>query len=425
MPDPDFDVAVIGGGHAGLAISYFLKQYGMRQIVLERGRIGESWRSQRWDSFMLNSPNGFNILPGATYRGANPEGFDSAMSFVSNLEGYANRFQLPVQEHTRVISVRRNSSAYHVTASVHGAPERYTSRQVVVASGGMNDLRIPLVAKRISSSIRQLHAGEYRSPSQLPEGGVLVVGSAQSGLQLAEEILQAGRRVYLSTSAVGRVPRRYRGRDIFDWLLRVGFFDVKTEEVTDPRELEMKQPQVSGVGPFGHTLSLQSLARRGAVVIGKIENAGGNEITLQPNAADHIRFSDEVSRRIKGLVDRFIVAHHLNAPRWETDPDDEADTQAACASPIRVLDLGKANITSIIWATGFTADFSYLKDRVISSHGRPMHRNGISNVPGLYFLGLPWLRKRKSGIVNGIVEDAAFIAEQVKLASRVWMRSPV
>lgn len=417
MPGPDFDVAVIGAGHAGLGISYFLKQYGMRHIVLERGRIGESWRSQRWDSFVLNSPNGFNILPGSTYRGANPEGFDSAANFVSNLESYANRFQLPVQEHTRVTSVHRNSSAYQVKASVHGAPKSYTCRQVVVASGGMNDLKIPPVAQGISSSIRQLHAGEYRSSSQLPEGGVLVVGSAQSGLQLAEELLEAGRRVCLSTSAVGRVPRRYRGKDIFDWLLRVGFFDVKTEEVTDPRELEMKQPQVSGVGSLGHTLSLQSLAGKGAVVIGKIDSVRGNEINLQSNAADHVRFSDEISRRIKGLIDRFILAHHLNAPRREPDPDDEADTYATCASPMSVLDLGKANITSIIWATGFTADFSFLKDHVIDGNRRPIHRNGMANVAGLYFVGLPWLRKRKSGIINGIVEDAAFIAEQVKLAS--------
>lgn len=414
MSDAALDVAVIGAGHAGLGVSYCLRRYGLRHIVLERGRIGESWRTQRWDSFVLNSPNRFNVLPGDTYTGPNPDGFDTQESFVAYLEGYAQRFHLPVEEHTRVIAVERNSSLYHVTASVRGTTKKYDCRQVVVASGGMNALRIPALAKNFSPHIRQYHAGEFRSPSELPDGAVLVVGSAQSGLQVAEDNIEAGKRVYLSTSAVGRVPRRYRGRDIFDWLLRVGFFDTKTEDVTDPRELEMKQPQVSGVGPLGHTLSLQSLARRGVVVVGKVDSAKGNVVTLQPNAADHLRFGDEVSSRIKGLIEQFITTHHLSIQPPDTDTADEPDINGSCASSMSALDLGKENIRSVIWATGFTGDFSYLKDPVINENGTPMHRNGISDVPGLYFAGLPWLRKRKSGIINGIVEDAAFIAEHVK-----------
>jgi putative flavoprotein involved in K+ transport len=413
MHDRAFDVAVIGGGQAGLAISYFLKHSGMRHIVLERGRVGESWRTQRWDSFVLNSPNRFNILPGDAYQGTNPDGFDSAKSFVSYLEGYANRFQLPVQEHARVISIERNSSAYHVTALVHGKTRRYECRQVVVASGAMNELKIPSFAKEISSNIRQYHAGEYRAPTDLPDGAVLVVGSAQSGLQVAEDMIEAGKRVYLSTSAVGRVPRRYRGKDILEWLLRVGFYDVRTEDVTDPRDFELRPPQLSGVGPFGHTLSLQSLARKGAVVVGRIDSAGGNVVNLQPNAADHVKFGDEVSRRIKALIEHFIAENHLNVPLPEPDPADERDTNATCACSMRELDLKKEDIRSIVWATGFTADFSYLKGRAIDDNGKPVHRNGISNVAGLYFVGLPWLRKRKSGIINGIAEDAAFIAEGV------------
>jgi len=251
----------------------------------------------------------------------------------------------------------------------------------------------------------------------LPDGAVLVIGGAQSGLQVAEDIIEAGKRVYLSTSAVGRVPRRYRGRDILEWLLRVGFYDVKTEDVTDPKDFELKPPQVSGVGPLGHTHSLQSLARRGAVVIGKLDSASGNVVNLQPNAAEHIKFGDEVSRRIKALIEQFIAENQLVVPPPEPDPADEPDTNAECASSMRTLDLEKENIRSIVWATGFTADFSYLKDHVIDGNGKPVHRNGISNVAGLYFLGLPWLRKRKSGIINGTVEDATCIAEEVKGAS--------
>jgi len=417
MPDPVFDAAVIGAGQAGLGISYFLQHHGMRHIVLERGRIGESWRTQRWNSFVLNSPNKFNVLPGDTYGGANPDGFDSAKNFVSYLEGYVSRLQLPVQEHTRVVSVERNSSAYHVTVLVHGATQRYACRQVVVASGAMNELKIPSLAKNISPNVRQYHAGEYRAHSELPDGAVLVVGSAQSGLQVAEDLIEGGKRVFLSTSAVGRVPRRYRGKDILEWLLMVGFYDMKTEDITDPKEFEMRQPLVSGVGPLGHTQSLQSLARRGVVVVGKVDSASGNVVNVQPNAADHIRFSDEVSRKIKALIERFIVERDLDVPQPEPDPADEPDTHAECASPMRSLDLKNENIGSIIWATGFGADFSYLKGSATDGRGRPSHRNGISNAAGLYFLGLPWLRKRKSGIINGIVEDATFIAENLKHAS--------
>jgi putative flavoprotein involved in K+ transport len=421
MDDTILDVVVVGAGQAGLGISYLLKKSGMRHVVLERGRIGESWRAQRWDSFALNTPNRFNILPGDTYRGSNPDGFDSARNFVSYLEGYANRFQLPVQEHVRVVSVDHDSSRFHVTASIRGTTVRYVCRQLVVASGATNEPKIPFHAAHISPNIMQYHAGEYRTPSELPDGSVLVVGGGQSGLQLAEDIIEGGKKVYISTSAVGRVPRRYRGEDIVEWLLRIGFFDMKTEDISDPKILELKQPQVSGVGPLGHTLSLQSLAKRGAVVIGKIDSASGYTVTLHPNAADHIQFADQVSRNIKTLIDQFIVENHLNCPPPEPDPADAPETNTAVASALRLLDLEAENIRSIIWATGFTADFSYLKGNGIDGNGRPLHRNGISNTAGLYFLGLPWLRKRKSGIINGIVEDATFIADAVKNTStREW-----
>jgi putative flavoprotein involved in K+ transport len=413
MTDPVLDAAVIGAGQAGLGISYFLTQLGVRHTVFERGRIGETWRTQRWRSFVLNSPNRFNTLPGDIYAGSNPDGFDAAGSFVSYLEGYANRFQLPVQEHTRVVSVERIPSAYRVTALVQGRTRQYRCRQVVAASGAMNEPKIPSFAKEISPHIRQFHAGEYRSPSELPDGAVLVVGSAQSGLQVAEDLIEAGRKVYLSTSAVGRIPRRYRGRDIFDWLLRVGFFDLRTDDVTDPRELALKQPLLSGVGPLGHTLSLQSLARRGAIVVGKIDTIRGDLVTLQPNAPDHVRFSDEVSRKIKAMIDGYAANHRLDAPPPDLDPADEPDIDATCASPVDTLDLKKEQISSIIWATGFAADFSYLRDQIVHGNGGPAHRNGISPAAGVYFVGLPWLRKRKSGIINGIAEDAAFIAENM------------
>ncbi len=416
MTKPAFDAVVIGAGQAGLGISYCLKQHGLHHTVLERGRIGETWRTQRWDSFALNSPNWLNMLPGDPYRGANPNGFDTAPAFVRYLQGYADRYRLPVQVHARVVSVERKNSAYRVTASVRGTTRSYGCRQVVVASGAMNKWKVPPFAKALSANVRQCHAGEYRSPAELPEGAVLVVGGAQSGLQVAEDLIAAGKRVYLSTSAVGRVPRRYRGKDILEWHLRVGILDLKTEDITDPQELEMKLPQVSGVGPLGHTLSLQSLAGRGAVIVGKIESVYDTAINLQPNAAEHIRFGDEVSRKTKAMIEKFITENSLDVPPPEPDPADEPDTGAASASSVTSLDLKRENIRSIIWATGFSADFSYLNGQGLDGNGSPVHRNGISNVTGLYFVGLPWLRKRKSGIIHGVAEDAAFVAENVASA---------
>ena len=415
MAESALDVAVIGGGHAGLATSYLLANAGIRHVVFEKGRIGETWRTQRWESFTFNSPNRFNTLPGDTYRGSNPDGFDTAAGFVSYLEGYASRNHLPVEENTRVASVVRSSHAYHLTVESGGSAKRYVSNQVVIASGSMNALKPPSFAAAIPSKIRQFHAGNYKSPAELPKGAVLVVGSAQSGLQLAEDLLEAGRRVYLSTSAVGRVPRRYRGKDILEWLVESGFYDAKTEDVTDPKILDLKQPQVSGVGPHGHTISLQSLAARGAVIVGKAIGAKSGVMELLPNAAEHVRFSDEFSARVKIMIEQYIAENHLDPPAPELDPADEPDVNASCTSSATSVDLKKEGITSIVWATGFTGNFSYLKGHPFDGTGTPVHRNGIANFPGLYVVGIPWLRKRKSGIVWGVNEDAPFIGECVKL----------
>jgi putative flavoprotein involved in K+ transport len=413
MPDSVYDVVVVGGGHAGLSVSYMLNQHGLRHVVLERGRIGESWRSQRWNSFKLNTPNRFNNLPGDDYYGPEPDAFITGAAFASYLEGYAHRFRLPVQERARVVSVQRNASHYHVAAFLEGKARTYECRQIVVASGGMNELTRPAFASTIPPDIRQCHAGEYRSAAGLPDGAVLVVGSAQSGMQVAEDLIEAGRKVYLSTSAVGRFPRRYRGKDILEWLFRMGFYDTKTDDVSDPRELRARQPQISGLGPLGHTLSLQWLAKRGAVILGKIDGASGTVLSVQPNAADHVRFADEVSEKVKGKIEEYIAANALTAPPVEPDPADEPDKNCSCVSAMTSIDLQKEGIRSIVWATGFSSDLSYLKDRVVDAGGRPVHRNGISGVAGLYFLGLPWLRKRKSGTIPGIAEDAAFIAERL------------
>ncbi len=409
------DAAVIGAGHAGLSISYCLKQHGLKHVVFERGRIGESWLSQRWDSFAMNTANKKNVLPGQTYSGNNFDGFGTAGEFVSSLKAYKLEFQLPVLEHAQVISVTKSGEEQYftVSVSVNGVIKNYQSKQVIVASGSQNEKRIPSFAGNISKDILQLHTTEYRNALQLPEGAVLITGSAQSGCQIAEDLIEAGRKVYLSTSMVARIPRRYRGKDIIDWLTSMGFFNLTTEAVTDPKVLAMKVPQLSGIGELGHTMSLQSIAKNGATILGKTENADENNLFFAANASDHIKFADGFSQKAKGMVDDFILKNQLSASPPEEDIADVPDSNASCASTITTLNLTEHNIKSIIWTTGFGADFSYIKLPILNSDGSPKHKNGLSDVKGLYFLGFPWLRMRKSGMIFGIKEDAEFIADAV------------
>ena len=416
MSDAVLDVAVIGAGHAGLSISYCLKQYSLKHLVFEQGRIGEVWLSQRWNSFAMNTANKKNVLPGQTYSGNNPDGFGTASEFVSSLKAYTSEFQLPVLEHSKVISVTKadGEQSFTISVSENGTIKTYQSKQVIVSSGSQNEKRIPSFSKNISLGILQLHTSEYRSASQLPEGAVLIIGSAQSGCQIAEDLADTGRKVYLSTSMVARIPRRYRGKDIIDWLTSMGFFNLPTETVTDPKVLGMKVPLLSGIGELGHTLSYQLLAKKGVTILGKMENADADSLFFVPNASEHIKFGDGFSLKAKGMVDEFILKNQISAVNPEIDTADVPDNDASCASSITLLNLKEQNITSIIWTTGFNGDFSYLKLPIsFANDGNPNHKNGISEIKGLYFLGLPWLRMRKSSMIFGINDDAAFIADVV------------
>lgn len=412
------DVAVIGAGHAGLGISACLKQHALNHIVFERGRVGETWRTQRWNSFVMNTANKTNLLPGQTYSGNAPDAFCTAREFAASLAEYAAENRLPVLENTKVISVEKpeGDRFFSITVSENGTEKKYLSKQVVVASGCQNEKKIPDFAQNISSGILQLHTGEYRHAQQLPEGAALVVGSAQSGTQIAEDLILAGKKVYLATSMVARVPRRYRGKDIVDWLLMLGFFDLKTEDVTDPKVFAAKVPLLSGVGELGHTLSLQSLAKMGVTILGKMTDADPHNAFLSPGAQEHVKFGDGFSQKAKAMVDEFIEKKQITAPSPEVEIADMPDLTASCASSATSLNFKEHNITSIIWTTGFNGDFSYLKFPVFDSNGSPVHKNGLSEIKGLYFLGLPWLRKRGSGMVLGINDDAPFITQEILTA---------
>jgi putative flavoprotein involved in K+ transport len=410
------DTVIVGAGQAGLGVSYFLQRDGRNHIVFERGRIGESWLSQRWDSFQLNTPSFMNVLPGLPYEGPAPDGFWRHDELVGYFQRYVDHFRLPVRAGVSVVSVERAENEEHFivkTRTNDQADESVLSRSIVIASGIQRIPRVPPLRSRLPHEVIQLHTADYRSPAALPPGAIVIVGSGQSGCQIAEDLLSAGRTVYLCTSKVGRVPRRYRGRELLEWWVDMGHLDVTFASLEDKSISRTPQPQISGLGRYGHTVSLQSLARKGAVILGRLVDLEGNTLVLSDEAAAHVRFADEFSQRMKDNIDAYLMKAQITPPAFQEDPADAPDAQAACVSPLRRLDLRLAKVSAVIWATGFTGDFSWIHLPVLDAEGKPIHKQGISSLPGLYFIGFPWLISRKSGILYGIREDAQFIADAI------------
>jgi putative flavoprotein involved in K+ transport len=406
------DVIVVGAGHAGLATSYFLQQRGVGHVVLEKHQVADSWRSQRWDSFTLNSPNTLNGLPGAPYAGDQPDGFYSAGQLAQAFDSYVRQFELPVRTGVEVTSVEWVAGGFRVgTRTPAGVTMERHASAVVVASGMIRRARVPAVAAQLPLRVVQMHSADYRNPGALPEGAVLVVGSGQSGCQIAEELNAAGRRVYLCTSKVARVPRRYRGREIMSWLWDSGFLDVAKTDLPDRAICRAAQPQVSGAGRYGHTLSLQKLARDGVTLLGHLADIEDDTLALADDLNEHIRFADQKSAAFRDHVDAYIERAGIDAPPAEIDPADQPCTEELLA-PSK-LDLAAAGIASCIWCTGYRTDFSWLRLPVLDRDGNPSHVRGVAAVSGIYFVGFPWLHKRKSGIICGIEEDAAHVVRQI------------
>jgi putative flavoprotein involved in K+ transport len=410
------DAAVVGAGQAGLGVSYFLQRDGRKHVVFERGRVGETWLSQRWDSFQLNTPNFMNALPGLPYQGPESDGFWRRDELVAYFQDYVEQFQLPVRTGVSVLSLEQAEDKNYFTVKIKtdgGADETVMCRSVVVASGMQLVPKIPAFQNKIPGNITQLHTADYRNPGALPPGAVVVVGSAQSGCQIVEDLLSAGREVYLCTGKAGRVPRRYRGRDILGWFIEVKILDVTYASLEDKSASLVPQPQVSGVGRYGHTISLQGLARRGAFILGRLHDVEDGTLILGDEAAANVRHGDEISQRFKDDIDAYIEENGIKSPPHEDDPDDTPDPEAECVSRLRRLNLHDAGISTVIWSTGFTGDLSWIHLPVTDHDGMPIHQGGISPVHGLYFIGFPWLSKRKSGIVYGIEEDAQYIASLI------------
>lgn len=400
------DAVVVGAGWAGLGVSYWLARKGLRHTVLERGCIGETWRTQRWASFHMNSPNVQTVMPGDRYEGPDPYGVLTRDQFVALLEDFAGRNGLPIQADTAVSELTRDDGVYRLTTS-NGT---LRARSVVVASGNLNCAVRPISSDGLPAYIHQIDASGYRSPADLPGGAVLVVGSGQSGAQIAEELAQAGRSVFLATSRAGRLPRRYRGRDIMIWLEESGFLDVRREEVI---RLAGRIP-ARGVLGSEHTISLQSLGAQGVVLLGRLTGAeNGGRLTLADDLEANVRFGDQASDNVKRHIDDYISQARIDAPVSDPDP---AETVAwrRLDSFIGSLDLSGSGITSVVWCTGFKGDFSYVRlADALDAAGQPVHTDGVGVLPGLYFAGLDFASTRKSGIILAIAEEAPRLVEHI------------
>lgn len=410
------DVLVVGAGQAGLGLGYHLRDADLRFVILERGRIGESWRSQRWDSFALNTPNWSNSLPGYAFDAGPADGFGLAEDLVGYFERYAAHFDLPIEQGREVTSVARDDDGRFVVAASgpDGSSSTYRARAVVLASGMMQTPKIPAVASKFPERILQLHTSDYRDPGSLPDGAVVVVGAGQSGVQIVEDLLLGGRDVVMCTSRVGRVPRRYRGRDVVEWMEELGNLDATVDDLPDPSVRYQANVQVSGVGRLGSSLSLQHLAAQGARLMGHLADVNGEVMTSDDALAENIAHADEFSAQLKSDIDDFIEESGLDAPPARPDPIDEPAGPEVAAGGLTRLDLDEAGVGTVIWCTGFTAHFDWVDDPIVGDDGHPVHDGVSSNVPGLYFLGFPWLRKAKSGVIHGIEEDSACLIEEIK-----------
>jgi putative flavoprotein involved in K+ transport len=406
------DVVVIGAGQAGLAISHCLGQRGIDHVVLERGRIAERWRSERWDSLRLLTPNWQSRLPGYAYSGPDPDGFMPSAEVVSFFERYAAISAAPVQSNTCVSSVAADAAGYRVLTD-HG---ELRARNVVVAIGHCDRPTRPAWARALDRRVLQLAPTQYRNPGALPDGGVLVVGASSSGAQIADELSRAGRAVTLAVGRHTRLPRRYRGADIMWWLDRIGSFDETLAEMPDP-VAALAQPSMQLVGSQPpRDLDLGTLLRAGVRLCGRALHASGTRVAFEDDLACTVTASDAKLQRLLRRMDDY--ARRLPDAPDAIDPPAPIDLRAAraCAS----IDLADERIASVVWATGFARDYHFLKLPVLDARGEIVHARGVTPAAGLYVIGLRLLHTRKSNFIDGVGSDAEYIARHI--AARLGVR---
>jgi putative flavoprotein involved in K+ transport len=397
------DTLIIGGGQAGLAMCRCLSDRRIDHVVLERGQVAERWRRERWDSLRLLTPNWMTRLPGFRYTGPDPDGYMRMPEVIAFLERYALEARVPVVRGIAVRSLTRVGECYE--AATDGGT--WSARQVVVATGHCDTPFVPRMAERAAPSVLQLVPGDYRHPGQLPAGGVFVVGASASGLQLADELARAGRRVVIAAGQHTRVPRLYRGRDLFHWFDRLGILREAADRVQD-LDASRAQPSLQLVGrPTHEALDLRGLAARGVTVTGRLVGVDGTRVRtddslIATTAAADLKLAI-VLRRIDRALGRPALADPAFVPHWPAFFDAGA----------REFDLRREGISTVIWATGFSRRYPWLHLPVCDAAGEIVHSGGETPLPGLFVLGLQFLRHRSSSFIDGVGEDAAHLATRI------------
>ena len=415
MPTEKVDTLVVGSGQAGVAMSEHLSNCGVPHLVLERHRIAERWRSERWDSLVANGPAWHDRFPGMEFSNIDPDAFAPKESVADYFVAYAEKIAAPIRCGVEVREVRRNVGrpGFHVETS-DGLIE---ANSVVAATGPFQRPVIPPVIPE-DAGISQIHSNAYRNPEQLPEGAVLVVGAGSSGAQIADELLRSGKRVYLSVGPHDLPPRSYRGRDFVWWLGVLGKWDVAALEPG----MEHVTIAVSGAHG-GHTVDFRRLAGQGMTLVGRTESFKDGVMHFATDLADNIAQGNANTLSVLDEADAYVARNGLDFPQEpearEVGPDPQCVTE-----PILELNLAEAGITSVIWATGFAVDYSWLKVDAFDEEGKPKHERGVSAEPGIYFLGLPWLSRRGSSFIWGVWHDAKYLADQISIQRQYQAYSP-
>jgi putative flavoprotein involved in K+ transport len=404
MSSQEVEVLVVGAGQAGLAMSEHLSNCGVPHLVLERHRIAERWRSERWDSLVANGPAWHDRFPGMEFPDLDPDAFASKEQVADYFVAYAEKIAAPIRCGVEVTSVQRHAGRAGFRAQTSDGP--IDARFVVAATGPFQRPVIPTIVAD-DAGVLQIHSSAYRNPRQLPDGDVLVVGAGSSGVQIADELAQSGRRVFLSVGPHDRPPRSYRERDYCWWLGVLGLWDLETP----PQGAEHVTIAVSGVDG-GHTVDFRALAASGITLVGRTTSFEHGTMRFAPDVGDNIVHGDANYLALLDQADAYISRNGLDLPEEPTarilgpDPDGVTD-------PRLELDLAAAGVTSIIWATGFSVDFSWLRVDAFDENGKPKHRRGVSSEPGVYFLGLPWLSRRGSSFIWGVWHDAKYVADHI------------
>ncbi len=409
MSDAVHNLVIVGAGQGGLSVSYFLRKAGIDHVIFDRGEIGHSWSANRWDSFCLVTPNWTVNLPGKPYTGDDPDGFMLRDDFVQYMKKWAEWFGAPIVSGMNVRRITR--SADHFVLETSKGPMR--SHNVVVATATYQHPKIPEVSSQLPDHIRQLHAENYKNCRQAADGAVMVVGSGQTGCQIVEDFIREGQTIYLCVARTGRLPRRYRGRDCLSWQDDMGLLDRIPDMLDSPGHRFLGDPHVTG-RDGGRTVSLYDFHNRGAKLLGRLERVDGPVATFRNDLADNLTYADEFAAGFMEKVDAYVSETGLSAPEpteaelWG-GPELVTDEIESPSS----LDLDVAQINTVIWATGFAFDFGWIEGLETDKYGYPVTDCGKTAMPGLYFSGLNWMTKRKSGILYGVEEDARVVADHI------------